>query len=81
MSCTNVDSQHYPVSGGTRRAIVAVPVSPDERQVHRPAPRSPALAFVMEADHDSIWPTHRIRSFLISQQSGMSSSTPRGSSL
>ena len=69
MSCTNVDRQHSPVRGGTGHAPVAVPISPDVRQVHRPEHPSAALAFVIEADHDSIWPTHRIRSFLISQQS------------
>ena len=26
-----------------------------------------ALAFVIEADYNSIWPTHRIRSFVLSQ--------------
>ena len=75
MSCINVGRQRHPVNGRARRVVSAVsaaPTGPGELQSFHPTHQSHALAFVIEADQGSIWPTHRIRSFLISQQSDMS---------
>lgn len=68
MSCLNINRLYCPVNSRIRRAPVPLPGLPSETQVCRAAPRNDELAFVIDADHNSIWPTHRIRSFLISQQ-------------
>ena len=70
MSCANVEHPHHCNASDAARSHVPKPA--DEKNSGL-APWSQALAFAIEADHNSVWPTHRIRSFLLSQPWGSSS--------
>ena len=70
MSCIKVErlhSYHLSVAVGVNAPIQA------EALASRPAPWHQALAFAIEADHNCVWPTHRIRSFLLTQRLNPSS--------
>ena len=65
MSCIKVERLHpYRRSDA---AGVHVLIQADAL-ANRPAPWHQALAFALEADHNCVWPTHRIRGFLLTQQ-------------
>ena len=74
MCHANVERQHHWTGSSAARShkkiSADVPMCP-------PVPCSHALAFVIEADHNTEWPTHRIRNFLLSQQLEKSSRAPR----
>lgn len=73
MCHANVERQHHWTGSSAARSHKPIPADVPMRQ---PAPWSHALAFVIEADHNSVWPTHRIRGFLLSQQSKKPSRPP-----
>lgn len=64
MSCVMIKSSHSRQVSGSVRSLTAM--SSQELKKFPPV-RDLSLAFAVEADHNSIWPTHRIRSFLLSQ--------------
>lgn len=64
MSCIKVERLHpYRRSGA---AGVHAPIQA-KALTSRLSPWHQALAFALEADHNCVWPTHRIRSFLLTQ--------------
>lgn len=67
MPCLNVQSSHCCHRSGAVRS--PAPLSYQEQKDSLVAGNQ-ALAFVIEADYNSIWPTHRIRSFVLSQPPG-----------
>lgn len=73
MCHANVQRQHHRTSNGAARLHKPIPA---DVPMCQPAPWNHALAFAIEADHNSEWPTHRIRGFLLSQQLKNSSRTP-----
>lgn len=64
MSCFNVESPHCCHRRGA--GCSSAPLS-HQGQNNSLLAGKQALAFAIEADYNSIWPTHRIRGFLLSQ--------------
>ena len=64
MSCVMIKSSHCRRVSSDMSSSAAI--SNQERKKCSPDWDS-SLAFAIEADYNSIWPTHRIRSFLLSQ--------------